>query len=298
MVKAIVNPAEAESRFYGVSDFGRFDLEGDYFRGLISVAYSAFDPFDLPAPNDDARYSYIGMTDYAEGDDGAIIKSKPQIVNEFVSALETCFADEMRKNRWLTTINTLQSDDNFAEMDLPALAESSADDRGGRASRLFRKMSSGHSVVILTMTQLVAKLEERTLVLIDEPESHLHPPLLSAMIRSLSQLLHSRNAVAIIATHSPVVLQEIPRSCVWKVFRSKLASEKKRPDTETFGENVGTLTREAFGLEVERSGFHTVLSEFVAQGGSYDEILAKLGGSLGNEAKGILRALVVNRDEN
>ena len=60
----------------------------------------------------------------------------------------------------------------------------------------------------------------RTLVLLDEPEAHLHPPLLSAFTRALSDLLIYRNGVAIIATHSPVVLQEVPKSCVWKLRRS------------------------------------------------------------------------------
>jgi predicted ATP-dependent endonuclease of OLD family len=69
-------------------------------------------------------------------------------------------------------------------------------------------MSSGHAIVLLTITRLVATVEEKTLVLLDEPESHLHPPLLSAFIRALSDLLYDRNGVAIIATHSPVVLQE------------------------------------------------------------------------------------------
>jgi len=235
------------------------------------------------------------LTDYA-GEDGSIIKSKQGIFDEFADGLAFCFEDDRRRNRWVQSVQTLQSDDNFAEMDLLSLEALRGDDLKKKALSLIKKMSSGHSVVILTMTLLVTKVEEKSLILFDEPESHLHPPLLSALMRSLSQLLHTRNAVAIIATHSPVVLQEIPRSCVWKVFRSKLASEKKRPDTETFGENVGTLTREIFGLEVERSGFHTVLSGLVGQGGTFDEIIRKLGGSLGDEARGILRAMVVNRD--
>ncbi len=44
---------------------------------------------------------------------------------------------------------------------------------------LIKRMSSGHAIVLLTVTKLVARVEEKTLVLIDEPESHLHPPLLS-----------------------------------------------------------------------------------------------------------------------
>ena len=296
MVKAVADQAETDAHFYTKGLFGDAKEDNSYFPSLVSVAFSAFDPFDLPKDGDDTPYTYIGVTDYA-GDDGAIIKSKDDVFGEFAEAIAFCFEDDLRRNRWLQAIETLQSDQNFAEMQLLPLAELHGEALRERALFLIGKMSSGHAVVILTMTLLVAKVEEKTLVLFDEPESHLHPPLLSALMRSLSQLLHTRNAVAIIATHSPVVLQEIPRSCVWKVFRSKLASEKKRPDTETFGENVGVLTRDVFGLEVSRSGFHTVLSELVGRGGTYEDILAELGGSLGHEARGILRAMIINREE-
>jgi predicted ATP-dependent endonuclease of OLD family len=104
------------------------------------------------------------------------------------------------------------------------------------------------------MTHLAEQVDERTLVPIDEPETHLHPPLLSAFIRALSDLLVDRNGVAIIATHLPVVLQEVPRTCVWKLRRSGSLLTAAPPEIETFGENVGVLTREAFGLEVTRSG--------------------------------------------
>ncbi|SLN76798.1 hypothetical protein ROG8370_03913 [Roseovarius gaetbuli] len=296
MVKAVADHVETEAYFYTRDIFEEVEKNNEYFRSLVSVAFSAFDPFDLPGEGDDTPYTYIGLTDYAD-DDGAIIKSKVEIFEEFVDGLAFCLEDDRRRNRWIQAIETLQSDENFADMRLLSLAELRGEELKKRGLFLIDKMSSGHAVVILAMTLLVMKVEEKTLVLFDEPESHLHPPLLSALMRSLSQLLHTRNAVAIIATHSPVVLQEIPRSCVWKVFRSKLVSEKKRPDTETFGENVGVLTRDVFGLEVSRSGFHTVLSELVGQGGTYDEIMERLGGSLGNEARGILKAMIINRDE-
>lgn len=159
------------------------------------------------------------------------------------------------------------------------------------------RMSSGHASVLLIITQLVAKVEEKTLVLLDEPESHLHPPLLSAFVRALSDLLENRNGVAIIATHSPVVLQEIPRSCVWKIERTGKVTNPYRPNIETFGENVGVLTREVFSLEVIKSGFHKLLTEIVATGKSYDDIVSEFGNQLGTEAKILLKTLVRIRDD-
>nr|WP_232348901.1 AAA family ATPase [Neptunomonas qingdaonensis] len=158
-------------------------------------------------------------------------------------------------------------------------------------------MSSGHFVVLLTITRLVETVEEKTLVLFDEPEGHLHPPLLSAFIRSLSELLHDRNGVAILATHSPVILQEIPQSCVWKVTRFGKKTQKERPGIQTFGENVGVLTREVFRLEVTKSGYHDLLVASVQSGDSYDEILNSYDGQLGFEGQVLLRTLISARDK-
>jgi len=144
----------------------------------------------------------------------------------------------------------------------------------------------------LTVTRLVETVEERTLVLINEPEAHLHPPLLAAFIRALSELLINRNGVALIATHSPVVLQEVPRSCAWKLRRSGAHARAERPEIETFGENVGVLTREVFGLEVTESGFHKMLGDAIAEIGDYQEILKHFGGEIGGEGRAILRSLL------
>lgn len=69
-----------------------------------------------------------------------------------------------------------------------------------------------------------------------------------------------------------------------------------RPQIETFGENVGSLTREVFGLEVTQSGFHALLQRAVADGGSYEAIVASYSDQLGQEGRGMLRAMVANRD--
>lgn len=167
---------------------------------------------------------------------------------------------------------------------------------GGGASAWFGRLSSGHKIVLLTMVRLVDTVEERTLVLLDEPEAHLHPPLLSAFIRALSDLLVDRNGVALIATHSPVVLQEVPKNCVWKLRRNGTIFQAERPEMETFGENVGVLTREVFGLEVTQAGFHQLLREVVQNNRDYVSVVEAFGGQLGMEARAIVRALTVSDD--
>ena len=204
----------------------------------------------------------------------------------------------LKAERWRAAVGALATDDLFAEANVIALLDHPQDaDWESTAEGLFRRLSSGHAIVLLTVTRLVELVDEKTLVLIDEPEAHLHPPLLAAFVRCLSDLLVKRNGVAIIATHSPVVLQEIPRSCAWKLRRSGAVSIVERPSIETFGENIGLLTREVFGLEVTRSGFHEMLRSAVALNLSYEQVVAKFDGQLGAEARAIAQALIAERDE-
>jgi hypothetical protein len=121
--------------------------------------------------------------------------------------------------------------------------------------------------------------------------------LLSAFVRALSDLLTDRNGVAIIATHSPVVLQEVPKKCVWKIRRAGREVIIERPDIQTFGENVGILTREIFGLEVTDSGFHQLLAQSVATTNDYDDVIEEFSNQLGLEARAIVRGLLVD-DQN
>ena len=299
MVSAIIRPESTDARFFVNHMFSRDPIPENYFSSLVSVAFSAFDPFMPPPENSDpglgTRYSYIGLKDI-EDEGGTLLKSLATLRKECVASLGECFADNGRRKRWLSAIKTLESDENFAVMDLSQLTEMRGETLTRSATRLVERMSSGHAVVLLTISRLVARVEEKTLILLDEPESHLHPPLLSAFTRALSELLYNRNGVAIIATHSPVVLQEVPRSCAHVITRSRLSMRASRPQIETFGENVGSLTREVFGLEVILSGYHALLKVEVSKGDTYEEIVATYGHQLGHEARGILRAMVAHRD--
>lgn len=276
-----------------------------YFSGVVSVSFSAFDPFTPPREKNDRDagmcYSYIGLKDITYDADGTVEserhKDASYFAKEFFASARACFSLEAKKRRWLTAIENLQSDNNFSEMGLGRLVDIEGDKELAKESfRLFtKKLSSGHAIVLLTITKLIEKVEEKTLVIMDEPESHLHPPLLSAFTRALSTLLINRNGLAIVATHSPVMLQEVPACCVWKIRRTHLQMNWDRPDAETFGENVGVLTREVFGLEVNKSGFYDLLSRSVDRGATYDFILNEYGGRLGFEGKAVLRALIANR---
>lgn len=301
MILSITNQDDKNGGFYERINRREHRIDNEYFGSLVSVSFSAFDPFvppvEQPNPTLGTCYYHIGLKD-SKKDSGMSLKTLSELYVNFLDGIELCMSQPGQKERWIKAIRSLESDENFADMDLASLTNLSEEELKNKSLALIERMSSGHAVVLLTMTKLVATVKEKTLALIDEPESHLHPPLLSAFVRALSELLYDRNGVAIIATHSPVVLQEIPKSCVWKLIRSRLALINSRPDIETFGENVGVLTREVFGLEVVKSGFHQLLEKSVANGGSFDDIMAEYNDQLGFEAQAILRAMIMNRNGN
>lgn len=123
------------------------------------------------------------------------------------------------------------------------------------------------------------------------------PPLLAAYMRAISTLLIEQNGVGIIATHSPIVMQELRRDCIniVKEFQDKRIITK--PRIETYGENVGSLIREVFGLEVEKTGYYQQLLLEVESGKTYEEIVVEYQDSIGKEAKSLLKVLIKHRGD-
>lgn len=273
---------------------------GERFTNLITVAFSAFDPFQSAAiakdVSSDIRHTYIGLRKNVLAAEQGELKNYDDLSGEFLESFTRC-TSQPRLRRWRDAIEILESDPLFRDADLSRLVQYHNSGEVESIDQLFRSLSSGHKIVLLTITRLVEFVDDRTLVLFDEPESHLHPPLLASFLRVISDLLMLRNGAAIIATHSPVVLQEVPKTCVWILLRSGPVVVGERPSLETFGENVSVLTREVFGLEVTQSGFHKMISTALnANRGSYEKTVEEFNGQLGTEARAI--ALAMSRTQN
>jgi predicted ATPase len=308
MIKTILSMNEKNSSKGEILDEFSDVVENysEVFANLVHVSFSAFDATEVLGSKDDRRdesdlfnkvkFSYVGLRKYSNKNKKFLTKTSDELTEEFVTSAYTC--NQLFNQRWIRAIEMLETDPLFQAYNFTELKCLKENEFKTEARVLFNQLSSGHKVVLLTTTKLVELVEEKSLVLIDEPEGHLHPPLLAAFTRALSDLLIARNGVSIIATHSPVILQEVPRSCVW-ILRSSRSRILKadRPTIETFGENIGSLTREVFKLEVENSGFHKMLQETVEKLNSYEEVLDEFAGELGSEAKAILRLLIAAKEE-
>ena len=284
---------------------GNFEYSADSdssdttFANVLCVAFSPFDDFSSTTGDSEMPYTFIGLDKKAPD----LIKS---IEEQFWVRLQNCMRNSVKRERWIATMEILKSDPAFERSNIDRFTQgfgrsSSQLDEISQCTEteirsIFSNLSSGHKVTLLIITSCVDTLEERSILFLDEPENHLHPPLLSAFVRALSYLLIDRNGVAIISTHSPVILQEVPRDCVWALRRGGFGLIPERLEIETFGASISSLTSQVFGLEVTESGFHKLLSNAVKKYDDYDTILESFEGKLGDEAKGILRILLAVKE--
>tara|TARA_B100001179_G_C18587224_1_gene402811 strand:- start:346 stop:1860 length:1515 start_codon:yes stop_codon:yes gene_type:complete len=256
------------------------------FANLVTIVFSAFDHFK-PIRNNTSEESipctYVGL----KTDAGNTLKSQDDLNDDFMQSVEICLGGQ-RQSRWTDAIKTLNSDPIFAAYSLQDLNNK---DHLSQLEKIFDELSSGHKIILLTITKLVELVNEKTLVLIDEPENHLHPPLLSSFLRAISDLLIKRNGVGLVATHSPVVLQEVPQSCVTKIDRVKSQYSFTRPKIETYGENIDTLTRDVFGLEIEDSGFYKTIKDYIEKNDiNFEDFMQNFQNKVGSEGVALARS--------
>lgn len=252
------------------------------FGAVIAISYSAFDTFELPSVHAGREalgraesvtffgYTYCGLR---RVDRNGIatdneLKSPDEIDGEFLDAmtiaryqLDEEIADARMRN---------EEPQNILGMALQILSQEPSFGRIGVnladwiedptvAYNEIGSLSTGHKIVANIVVQLAARLQSRSLVLIDEPETHLHPPLLAALLRAIQFLLNEHDSFAIVATHSPVVLQEVPSSDVRMVRRFGDITTITDPMIETFGEGIGEITRHVFSLDSSATDYQGVI---------------------------------------
>jgi energy-coupling factor transporter ATP-binding protein EcfA2 len=112
-------------------------------------------------------------------------------------------------------------------------------------------LSSGQIAFLKFAVQVCAFIENGTLLLLDEPETHLHPNFISDFVRLLDQLLEDTGSIAIIATHSAYFVREVPREQVHVFKRTSDGGVSiTQPRLKTFGAEVGSISYFVFDDDI------------------------------------------------
>lgn len=317
MIKSIVK--NENDKNYFINEDGKSIDE--MFASLIGVSFGSFDD-ELPSNdniNNSINYHYVGLNDASDKSEAKVeddrkntpnrLKSEKKIDNRldtlatyFYESLESISANNDKVEQWYRALSTLERDSVFRELKIKELLKET-NNRIYTINKEFiiqfykNNLSAGHKIVLLIITKLTELVEEKSLVLIDEPENHLHPPLLSLLIRAISDLLIHRNGVAIIVTHSPIIVQEVPRNCTWILTRDRKYMSFDRPVIETFGENTGILSREIFRMELTDSSYYDLVRRTVLKKKNVEEVFEEFNNHLGSEARALVRILMDQKNQ-
>ncbi len=253
------------------------------FYKVMSISYSAFDGFSKPKDNKFCNYIYCGIQNEMSDSNGkkyCVPMTKSELKRKCKSTLEE-IEKSRRYDSWREIINEL-----IGENELDSLESQLGVDDEEELT-----LSSGQNMLIHSITMVIAYIENESILLIDEPEMHLHPNAISSLMRMLNRLLNKYNSYALIATHSPLVLQELPSHNILILDRSlDNVLTTRRPSIECFGAGVSNIIDDIFDVRNNESSFKSILQE-AATKMSEEEILNYFNRDLSMNAMIYLKTL-------
>lgn len=209
----------------------------------------------------DNSYAYCGI----QSEHGTL--SLDELKHNFLKALET-IRQRGRLESWKTIMQELIEKEHLD------LIEQTVE---GEIDKIH--WSSGQYILLCTMTEVVATIEKESILLFDEPELHLHPNAVANTMRMLYRLLEEFDSYAIFATHSPLIVQEIPSRYVQILSRIDNVLMVRTPALECFGENVTNITNDIFDVNGSESNYKTILNN-LSKKMSFEDALEIFDGAL------------------
>lgn len=245
---------------------------------MILVSYSPFDNFALPLEDYKDRISplrlvFCGLRDLDEEykalskngdvdlkydvlkhDRQSLIKIKDMttLAKEFADNIERIKQDNKRLDIWNDFAEA--ADELHKDISMVAMHIQDIEDKAD-AAQYYINLSTGNKYLMHMLSYVIAYIEDDSLLLFDEPENHIHPPLLSFLLAQLREILLEYHSVMFISTHSPVILQEVFADNVYIVSNDG-SMTVTHPEIETYGANIAEITAEVFKLTSDDTGYY------------------------------------------
>ncbi|MDP1685379.1 AAA family ATPase, partial [Hydrogenophaga sp.] len=154
-------------------------------------------------------------------------------------------------------------------------------------------LSSGEISFLKFAAQASLHIENGSLLLLDEPETHLHPNFISRFVSLLDGLLEATGSAAIIATHSAYFVREVFREQVTVLsVDSENVVTAQRPKLRTFGADVGAISYFVFGEDEPSRLAEEVERRLIGNGVLWPQIYEKYKDELSLEMLNGLRAAI------
>lgn len=239
------------------------------FSKVIAVSNCPFDHFEIPHQTVEFQYVYCGTSVMRDGYKTIMsdedIKDK---LHENLKEIKKCERLGHLRNI-LSPLFSEEELDEIVEFDNFAKEEywlKAVDDK-------YETFSSGQNTFLYLFSSVVANIRYDSLLLFDEPETHLHPNAITLLMTAINRLLEKYQSYGIIVTHSPLIVKELFSRNVYVMKRINNTPSIKRIGMESFGENLTNLTEEVFDNKDVTPYYVKMLRNLVKKGLSYDNIV-------------------------
>lgn len=205
----------------------------------------------------------------------------------YVRALDIVQMNEQRHLLFTSSVQTTRRIGFFAKTEQ------------GNVIRVLH-LSSGQNVFFQFALRLISSIDNGTLVIIDEPETHLHPNLICEFTTLLYIVLAATKSIALVATHSAYVVREVPTHCVhvFSFIENSRQVDIGRVRMKTLGASIDSISQAVFGDATARKFHEKFAREIASSGVSQEELLIKYGSVLSPELLIEIRALMQPRSWN
>ncbi|SDC10861.1 AAA domain-containing protein, putative AbiEii toxin, Type IV TA system [Paenibacillus sp. UNCCL117] len=114
----------------------------------------------------------------------------------------------------------------------------------------LNQLSSGELSMFFRFFKLIAAISDNSIVLIDEPETHLHPRWIQKYLNMLKSIFSNFDTHFIIATHSPLIAADVPNESIIGLRKNNNGRvEQYFVNEQTLGTSPQEILREVFKLD-------------------------------------------------
>lgn len=271
-----------------------FEGNAPIFSKVMMVSYSPFDIFPTHLDNCTIEYRYNGLF----ASENELIKRENQI-EVFKSNLKEILKRE-HVDSLLEIWKNIMSEVIKEEVITSFYHKNNGEYElcNETIDSFCMCMSSGESIFVYALTEIIANIRFDSLIIFDEPEQHLHPHAIMALVRAITNVLTKFQSYAIIATHSPLVVRELMSDNVFVFKRTEDSLYAAKIGIECFGEDISVLTDVVFGNLNEDKTYEHIVNEIVKSCNyDYEKALNEIRGEhneLSLDLKMLVRTIINN----
>lgn len=109
------------------------------------------------------------------------------------------------------------------------------------------QLSSGEFALFIRLMEIEAVIENNSIVLIDEPETHLNPKWIFIYMNLLKEMFDDKNSVFIIASQSPFIVGSLTKENIYSLKSNDGIIYSA--ETETFGASYDDILKNIFDVD-------------------------------------------------